>query len=208
MLKHTIILEFITFLTLLCLLGTSETTVILKPTKKSSPQVGLVFVQGAEIPARNYLNFSAQLQERFNGSLWIALLEFPLDLPDPIQIQSTVKNSLTDLRLNGFNYSGATPFFFAGHSLGGVVLMGYLAENYMSLSSQIDFKGVILEGSFIQKNKLNKTRSSSFPPVLTLGAELDGLARITRMAESYYYDYLDATSTVLYIKFSQSKMLV
>lgn len=55
------------------------------------------------------------------------------------------------------------------------------------------FSGTILEGSFVRKQNLNKTRQYSFPPVFTIGAELDGLARITRLAESFYYDYFDPT---------------
>lgn len=188
MLKKTLL---ITFLTLTFLTKSFESTVVVKPSKTSPLQAGLIFVQGAEIPAQNYLNFSTLLQNKFNGSLWIALLEFPLNLPDPLQISSTMAGAFSDLRQNGFNYSSKTPFYFAGHSLGGVVLMGYLIDNYMSFKNQFDFKGAILEGSFVQANKRNKTQSGSFPAVLTLGAELDGLSRITRLAESYYFDHLD-----------------
>lgn len=174
-----------------CLIESFESTIVLKPSKTSHLQAGLVFVQGAEIPAKNYFNYSTLLQTKFNGSLWIALLEFPMSLPDPLQIASLMTQALSDLRLHGFNYSSTTPFYFGGHSLGGVVLMGYLVDNYISLSARINFMGVILEGSFVQKAKLNQTRSGSFPPILTLGAELDGLARLTRIAESYYFDNID-----------------
>ena len=34
--------------------------------------------------------------------------------------------------------------------------------------------------------------------MLTLGAELDGLARVTRMAESYYYNNLDTVKDNTY----------
>ena len=40
-----------------------------------------------------------------------------------------------------------------------------------------------------------------FKKVLTIGAELDGLARITRLAESYYFDNLittkDGSNTII-----------
>ena len=46
-----------------------------------------------------------------------------------------------------------------------------------------------MEGSFVESRNINKTKHSSFPPVYTIGAELDGMTRITRIAESFYYDY-------------------
>jgi hypothetical protein len=45
-------------------------------------------------------------------------------------------------------------------------------------------KGLILEGSFISRSNRHKLAKSSWS-VLTLGAELDGNARLTRIAESY-----------------------
>lgn len=176
------------FLVISCLQAFSQATIILKPIQSSPLQAGFVFVQGAEIPANNYVNFSTLLQKKFNGSLWVAILQFPADMPDPLQIGSLMQKAFVDLKANGFVYTTSTPFFFAGHSLGGVVLMNYLLSNYVTFSGQFDFRGTVLEGSFVQKSKLNATRVSSFPPVFTLGAELDGLARITRLAESFYYD--------------------
>ena len=50
--------------------------------------------------------------------------------------------------------------------------------------------GLILEGSYIQRN--NYGNAKSLINVLTIGAELDGLVRITRIAESYYFDKIGA----------------
>lgn len=177
------------FLLLSALIFSNEATIVLKPDKISDNQVGFIFVQGAEIPARNYISFATTLQSKFNGSLWIGLLnEFPLDLPNLLEINSAISRGFEQLKSNGFNYTTRTPFFFAGHSLGGVVLINYLVDSYESLSTKCDVRGVVLEGSFVPRVKLNLTRAEAFPPVLTLGAELDGLARISRMAEAFYHD--------------------
>lgn len=50
--------------------------------------------------------------------------------------------------------------------------------------------GLILEGSYIQRK--NYANAKSLVNVLTIGAELDGLVRITRIAESYYFDKIGA----------------
>lgn len=185
------ILAFLTLTTISLLCPLYESTIVLKPSKVHPMQAGFIFVQGAEIPSVNYVNFSTLLQDKFNGSLWVAILEFPLNMPDPLQIASLVNKALVDLKSSGFSYFPATPFFFGGHSLGGVVLLSYLVNNYSSFSSKFHFSGTILEGSFVQKANLNKTRADSFPPVLTLGAELDGLARLTRITQAFYYDNND-----------------
>jgi hypothetical protein len=174
------------FLTAILIFGLTYTqcNIVLKPIKASSNEACLILVQGAEIPAINYKLHVLKLQEKFNGSLWIGLTEFPLNTPEPLLINSIMDSLFKQLLAEGFHYTKNTPFFFAGHSLGGIMLQDYIFK-----ATDLPFKlsGVILLGSFITRNNLNK--KATFP-VLTLGAELDGLARITRIAVSYYFDSL------------------
>ena len=83
--------------------------------------------------------------------------------------------------------------------MGGIILQDYLFEHFKKLPFKFD--AVILEGSFIVRKNLDKSSNPKFPPVLTIGAELDWLARVTRMAESYYFNDLmtvkDHTYTIV-----------
>jgi len=72
------------------------------------------------------------------------------------------------------------PMFYAGHSLGGVFLQDY------TLAHKGDAVGQILMGSYILRKRYWPTFSYDVP-TLTIGAELDGQARITRIAEASYH---------------------
>jgi hypothetical protein len=146
-------------------------------------QCGYIFVQGASIPAKHYNLYARQLQEKFNGALWVVLTEFLLDTPEPLQIGSVMDSAFKSLKDAGFAYTQTSPFFFGGHSLGGIMVQNYLFGTSSSLPFKL--KGLVLEGSFISRSNLDKMTKASWS-VLTLGAELDGLARLTRIAESYH----------------------
>lgn len=75
-----------------------------------------------------------------------------------------------------------TPQFFAGHSLGGAMLHPWAADNAERVAGQI------LMGSFITRafKENYKFAYPSTVPTLTIGGELDGLARVTRLAEAFY----------------------
>jgi hypothetical protein len=187
------------FLLIILFINLSTCSIILKPNNTDGFQSGYIFVQGASIPAKNYLKYALDLQTKFNGSLWVALAEFPLDTPEPILVKNIMDSIYNELKKNGFNYNANTPFYFGAHSLGGIVLQDYLFENFEKLPFKFD--GLILEGSFITRKNQKKKSDPKFPTILTLGAELDGLARVTRLAESYYFDNLpgvkDHTYTIV-----------
>jgi len=175
-----------------CLVALGSCTVIVKPpANKNGQDVGLIIVQGAMIDGKNYNQFSKTLQEKFQGRLWVAITEFLLSTPEPLLIKSEINNAFDKLRKEGLTINKETPFFFAGHSLGGVMLQDYILENktYQALPSK--FSGLILEGSYITRKHYDIFKQPLVAPILTLGGELDGLNRITRMAESHYYNKQD-----------------
>jgi hypothetical protein len=60
--------------------------------------------------------------------------------------------------------------------------------------------GVILEGSYVERKNRDKIMNDpTVPNILTIGGELDGLNRITRMAEAYYFDMKNPRSSNLEI---------
>lgn len=68
------------------------------------------------------------------------------------------------------------------HSIGGIKLQDYLYNTKF-----IDFDGLILLGSFLQRKYKNQNKYNYLDkPILTLNGEIDGLSRISRIAESYF----------------------
>lgn len=142
--------------------GLTSCNIILKPNATDGFQSGYIFVQGASIPAKNYLKYAFELQGKFNGSLWIALLEFPFDTPEPLLINNLMNSVFIELKKEGFDYSKNTPFYFGGHSLGGIIIQDYLFENFNKMPFKFD--ALILEGSFITRKNQKKNSNPKFPP--------------------------------------------
>jgi hypothetical protein len=86
----------------------------------------------------------------------------------------------------------STPLFVGGHSQGGTVIQHWTASNVDKVVAQI------LMGSFLTRDYKNKEYTTfNYPvPTLTIGGELDGLARVFRIAESYYTQLVMDLSSV------------
>ena len=65
-------------------------------------------------------------------------------------------------------------------------VFGFDLNNLRSLP--FNLTGFVYEGAFVRRSNRGKDHRPLIPSVLTVGAELDGLARCTRMAESFYFD--------------------
>ena len=173
----------------LSLISFCTCTIIITPENPKNPGIdaGVIFIQGAEIDAKHYMLFCKELQAKFNGKLWFALAEFPLSTPEPILIGKIIDDSFVSLAKAGLKVNKDTPFFFVGHSLGGVMVQDYLFGKLSSLSIKI--AGLILEGSYIERKHLDQVQSDTLiPPILALGGSSDGVNRISRMAISRYFD--------------------
>lgn len=84
--------------------------------------------------------------------------------------------------------------FYAGHSLGGAMLLDYVTNHASNAT------GMVLLGSFITRNYKTGTTKEGRPiiefsvPSLTIGGEMDGLLRLTRVVESMYSQIVSAPS--------------
>ena len=156
---------------------------VLQPVKRGSSQVALIMVQGPGITADQYRPLSIALQQASDYSLWVGIPEFLADVPDPLVLPKAIDRVLRSMKDAGMD---TDKIFFAGHSLGGIILQDYVYINPSNVTGQI------LMGSFLLRKYHNKT----YPvPTFTLGGELDGLARVTRIMEAHYH------SSNLYDKF-------
>lgn len=160
--------------------------VILKPVKQTSKHVALVFIQGAQITPEQYVPLFKAVQEATTSySVWVGIPQFFADIADPLTIAKDVDKILSAMRAEGMS---SESLFLAGHSLGGAVVQGYVAGNSKNVHGQI------LMGATL----LRKYRNETYPvPTLTMGGELDGLNRVTRIMEEYFHRMLHPSSSAL-----------
>ena len=156
--------------------------VVLKPLNTTQSEVAMVFIQGAGIDPEQYVPLAQAIQTSSQYSLWVGIPKFSLDTPDPLEIAECISRIMDSMHAAGMN---TKKFFFAGHSLGGTVLQDYLFD-----SGETGFAQVLM-GSFLER----KYRNISYPvATLTIGGELDGLCRVTRIMESFYHSVLKASN--------------
>lgn len=189
--NYLITLNMLSLFLLISILTFCSGTIILPPKffDNNTQDVGLVFVQGAFIPARNYQTFFQALQEKYERNLWIALVEFPFDMPEPLLMENEIKDAFSALEKANMNVTEQTPFFFGGHSLGGIMIQDYVLNKNNQEVMPVKVVGLILEGSYITRKNLNLIQNTNLiSSILSISGELDGVNRISRMAESFYFD--------------------
>lgn len=148
--------------------------IVMKPIKSGTP-VGLVMIQGAEIPAKTYIPLAKALQEQSSLAIYIAIPTFALNTPEPLVLKGGIEKA--EKALYGAGLKTSDPLFLAGHSLGGAMLQDYV-------STCTNCAGQILMGAGL----LRKYRGKEYPvKTLTIDGTLDGLYRVTRQAESFYH---------------------
>lgn len=145
---------------------------------KKGSEACLIFIDGAEISPQQYIPLLKQIQLQSSLKLWVGAPHFPLNTPNPLKLDEGINRVLTTLQSSGMN---TTTIFIAGHSMGGAVVQTWTNENADLITGQI------LMGSFLTRVWKNKEYKFHYSvPTLTIGGELDGLARVTRFAEAFY----------------------
>ncbi len=154
-----------------------DDSLVRAPAGKVGPSVGMILVQGAQIPTARYRPLAEALVNAVPFPLSIAVPAFIADLPEPIQMGSCVSRALKALDLP----KGAL-VFAAGHSLGAVMIQDYAFQQSGM------FHGLLLMGGALQRKYRNGTASHNYPiPWVVLDGTLDGLYRVTRQAETFYH---------------------
>ena len=105
-------------------------------------------------------------------AIWVGIPEVALDLVVASDMEKQIDNILDELVTAGFK---GEKIILAGHSLGGVA-----AQDVFLKSKK--FESLILLGSFVTRKNRSQLKDAQ---ILTVAAELDGLTRITRIAESF-----------------------
>ena len=154
---------------------------------KENVNMGMVFLQGAKVSNDKYVPLLQQTQDKLlqpenKINLWISIPEFIDNTPNPLFIKTKISSSINSLYQKGLPKN--SNLLYSGHSLGGAFLVDYLFSQKILDKKNDNSTHAILLSSFITNKYLNTNYDDK---ILTISGELDGLCRITRMAENYYH---------------------
>ncbi|RUS87895.1 hypothetical protein EGW08_004311 [Elysia chlorotica] len=148
---------------------------IIKPIRAQGNEVGLVFIPGEEMEYYQYKEIAEYIQNDSELRVWVALPR--MWTPETFTTQElsmAVDDAVEELEDAGMMSDN---FVAVAHGRAGGLLLPYYAKTSLKL------KALIMMGACLPRNM----KLRDFPmPVLTLAAELDGITRITRVAEEYH----------------------
>ena len=161
-------------------LGSLSQDVILKPVKTGRRSVAIVLLPGPGVGPAQYQPLAAEVQTVSEFSVWVGIPKLPLDVVLLEDIGAGISRVLLGLQAEGM--APGTSLFLAAHSpLSAIPLQTYLLKNSTLAHST---NGQILLGSFLQRT----FRGTPYAvKTLTIGGEVDGVCRVTRIMEEYYH---------------------
>ena len=144
----------------------------------SSSDTALILLPGCLLGPEKYASLAEAIQSHSSSTaassnLWITVPKVPFDAANPLTVESAFLLGQEALREAGFQ--GDT-IFLGGHSLGSAFL------HQIDLPKSV--AGLVYLGGFPPR-KDDKDMSASLPS-LTIAGALDGLVRVSRIAESYH----------------------
>lgn len=180
---------FLAALVVLGVVSLPARDIVLKPVSSAGVEVCVVMIQGADITPEQYIPLMKEIQSvsKDELSVWVGIPEFLSDMA--FELDRGVNRVLDKMKSEGMT---TDTVFMAGHSLGGAMVQLWTADNAANVTAQV------LMGSFLT-HAWKEDYVFKYPvPTLTIGGELDGLARVTRIAEAFYTQMLDPAAPVLF----------
>eukprot|EP00930_Biecheleria_cincta_P033127 TRINITY_DN22940_c0_g1_i1.p1 TRINITY_DN22940_c0_g1~~TRINITY_DN22940_c0_g1_i1.p1 ORF type:complete len:553 (-),score=121.13 TRINITY_DN22940_c0_g1_i1:64-1722(-) len=178
----------------LCILLTvftasADKVMILQPPKgKSGAPAAWIVLPGAQIDMETYKPLAQAVQAEASMPLWVAVLgTYLTPSAIPPEIGPRIDHVLSTMKTQGLDLE-QVKLFYGGHSLGSVFIQDHLYTNHGEkgpMGGKIQVLGQVLMGGFVQR-KYGYPQWTYPVSTLTVGGELDGLARPTRIAESVY----------------------
>lgn len=159
----------------------SSPAIVLPPQNQSSAERLLIIVPGMNKSASEYENLAREIQQTAPQRLWVGIVQFSADLVNPPQLNAAVEYIFNRVRAQGFADARPELTTIAGHSVGGI-----LAQYFVNQKS---YSSLILMASYLVRAEGSSSLPQADLPVLTLGGELDGQTRMTRIS-------LDALSSM------------
>jgi hypothetical protein len=166
-----------------------DDALIVKPlTGKTGAAAVWIVLPGAQIDKSTYKALAEAVQQESSMPLWVVVLgTYLTPAPIPPEIGPRIDYVLKELEKQGLDLDSAK-VFYGGHSLGSVFIQDHLYKYHGStgpMGGKVEVLGQVLMGGFLQR-KYNWPKKTYPVTTLTIGGELDGLARCTRLAEAFY----------------------
>jgi len=189
-----IICVFLVAIGLLTMALAEDNDLILAPSAtEASSHVALLFAPGMDIGPDAYRPLAEQIQlqcEKDGKALWIGVPQMKGNITTA-GLGKALKRVASELTKAGLPDKHGT--LYGGHSVGGA-LVPYIVHDSSKLAPGFDNpEALVLMASFLVREFRTEAVEDvgpgqyKFPTkVLTIGGELDGLARVTRMAEAFY----------------------
>jgi hypothetical protein len=170
---------------LLCVSVAAWDDIVLTPPSGKSGPVGVIyFAQGADLETKQYTKIMTKLQNAVNFPLWVGIPQCPMDVAAiPSGLKKGIERVTAAMEDQGMV---ADNHYYGGHSLGGAMMPDYVHDNAPTAD------GMVLMGAFLSRKFKTATTAEGRPQVaypvstLTIGAELDGLCRVSRVVEALY----------------------
>jgi len=187
--------------TLFAVVSASTIVLVKPPTGSVGTNIGVVMIPGQGYAPQAYQTVAQSFQKEaanYGMQAWIAIPELSYKKADTGVIDKPINQAVSLMQSSGFSGDN---LFIAGHNLGGVMSQWYISGEGLFKSPDVTFKGQILLGSVMnrQYRSISKTDGSTvfdFPAdTITIGATKDGVTRITRVAEAYWHQIKNISSS-------------
>ncbi len=165
--------------------------IILKPIKappgtKQGSEAALVLIQAPQMPPSSYLPLVKGMQNGSYHPLWVGIPEFEQDVAEKRNVSVILERVIQGMRSQGLNWS--IPVFVAVHSQEYAILMQEYVVAVSTSKGEALISGLILLGAFLDRSYRSIDHNHPFPvPTFTVGAELDGVCRVSRILEEFYH---------------------
>jgi Alpha/beta hydrolase family len=168
----------------------------------------IILLPGCQLKPQQYHTVARRVQDESNRPTYVVVPKMPLDIPNPLVVPAIVQRALEDLQKAGYQ---SDKVFIGGHSLGGVFLPDIICKDGSTPGLQEDqILGMIYLGSFLARGTTDDSVLHNFPS-LTLTGDLDGMVRVSRIAEDYHRNVvskLNSTATMEEAQLHHSVVLV
>lgn len=154
---------------------------------RSDDECAFILFPGCHLKPEAYEQLASSIQ--LKSSAWVHIPKLPFNMATPWTINACLERAIQDLADAGFT---GKDIIVGGHSLGGTFLQKAVASfnsKATSTFSPITIKGMVYLACFQARG--TKTEL----PCLTVSGDLDGLIRVSRIAEDCYNNVIKTGDT-------------
>lgn len=159
-------------------------------TNAPAADVAVLIIPAPQVDVSKYQGLKQRLAAKFGPRGMVSVLNIPLSINYDYNPEKEIKAALDQTAIT----SPRKKVVLVGHSWGGHAVQNFMNKYKEGAFEDWSIWGGVLLGSSIQRHLITVQQDgSSFvdlglaAPIMMFGAELDGLNRISRFAESFYH---------------------